>query len=152
MKRNRHIGTTGRGGFIPFLVFLAVFFLPACSPKIVERIKVVTEYRNVYQVDTTIQHDSVYIREWIKGDTVRITEYRDKYIYRYSVIRDTVLKADSVAVETVKEVQVEKPLPWGKRAKIGAVWWLVLAVLGLGAWMFRKPLGSAITKLWKLIF
>lgn len=152
MSFKRHIGTTGRCGFIPFLVFLTVFFLPACSPKIVERIKVVTEYRNVYQVDTTIQHDSVYIREWIKGDTVRITEYRDKYIYRYSVIRDTVLKADSVAVETVKTVEVEKPLPWGKRAKIGAFWWLVLAVLGLGAWTFRKPLWGAITKMWKLIF
>ena len=136
------------------IVILAVSVLMAvsCSPKIVERVKFVTEYRNVYQVDTTIQHDSVYIREWIKGDTVRIVEYRDKYVYRYSTIRDTVIKADSIAVDHIKTEYVEQPLSWSKRAKIGAFWWLVLAVAGLGAWTFRKPLAGWFTKIWKLIF
>lgn len=128
------------------------YALPSCSPKIVERVKVVTEYRNVYQVDTTIQHDSVYIREWVKGDTVRIVEYRDKYIYRYKTIRDTVMKHDSLAVESIKEVKVEKPLSWSQRAKIGAFPWVLLIALGLGIWTFRKPIGGLFTKLWKLIF
>lgn len=126
--------------------------LVSCSPKIVERVKYVTEYKAVYQVDTTIQHDSVYIREWVKGDTVRITEYRDKYIYRYTTLRDTVSLRDSLTIETVREVKVEKPLSWGKRAKIGAFWWLVAAVAGLGVWTFRKPLASLLTKLCKMIF
>ena len=131
---------------------IGAFLLASCSPKIVERVKVVTEYRNVYQVDTTIQHDSVYIREWIKGDTVRIVEYRDKYIYRYKTIRDTLVKADSVAVERIKEVKVEKPLSWSQRAKLGLFWWVVLAALGLGIWTFRKPICGWFTKVWKMIF
>jgi len=126
--------------------------LPSCSPKIVERVKVVTEYRNVYQVDTTIQHDSVYIREWVKGDTVRIVEYRDKYVYRYKTIRDTLIKRDSVAVETLKEVKVEKPLSWSQRARLGAFPWVLLVAMGLAVWTFRKPLGKWFTKLWELIF
>lgn len=130
----------------------AMLLAASCSPRIVERVKVVTEYRNVYQVDTTIQHDSVYIREWVKGDTVRITEYRDKYIYRYSTIRDTLLKVDSVAVERIKEVKVEQPLSFGKRAKIGLFWPLLIAVFGLAVWTFRKPLAGLFTKIWKMIF
>lgn len=130
----------------------AMLLAASCSPRIVERVKVVTEYRNVCQVDTTIQHDSVYIREWVKGDTVRITEYRDKYIYRYSTIRDTLLKVDSVAVERIKEVKVEQPLSFGKRAKIGLFWPLLIAVFGLAVWTFRKPLVGLFTKIWKMIF
>lgn len=130
----------------------AMLLAASCSPRIVERVKVVTEYRNVCQVDTTIQHDSVYIREWVKGDTVRITEYRDKYIYRYSTIRDTLLKVDSVAVERIKEVKVEQPLSFGKRAKIGLFWPLLIAVFGLAVWTFRKPLAGLFTKIWKMIF
>ena len=130
----------------------ALLLAASCSPKIVERVKVVTEYRNVYQVDTTIQHDSVYIREWVKGDTVRITEFRDKYIYRYKTIRDTLVKHDSLAVERIKEVKVEQPLSFGKRAKIRLFWPLVLAVLGLCVWTFRKPIGGWFTKIRKMIF
>ena len=126
--------------------------LPSCSPKIVERVKVVTEYRNVYQVDTTIQHDSVYIREWVKGDTVRIVEYRDKYVYRYKTIRDTSYLRDSVTIETLKTQYVEKPLSWSQKAKIGAFPWILGIAVGLGYWTFRKPLGKWFTKLWKLIF
>lgn len=130
----------------------ALILVASCSPKIVERVKVVTEYRNVYQVDTTIQHDSVYIREWVKGDTVRITEYRDKYIYRYRTIRDTLMKHDSLTVERIKEVKVEQPLSFGKMAKLRLFWPLVLAVFGLAVWTFRKPLVGWFTKIVKMIF
>lgn len=134
------------------IAVVAAAMMASCSPKIVERVKYVTEYRNVYQVDTTIQHDSVYIREFVRGDTVRITEYRDKYIYRYKTIRDTVIKADSVAIEHIKTVEVEKPLSWAQRAKIGAFPWVLLFAIGFGVWTFRKPLDKWFTKLWKLIF
>lgn len=126
--------------------------LPSCSPKIVERVKVVTEYRNVYQVDTTIQHDSVYIREFVKGDTVRIVEYRDKYVYRYNTIRDTSYLRDSVTIETLKTRYVEKPLSWSQKARIGAFPWLLLVAVGLAVWTFRKSLLPWFTKLWNLIF
>lgn len=134
------------------VIAAAVLMAVSCSPKIVERVKYVTEYRNVYQRDTTVQHDSVFIREWVKGDTVHHYEFRDRYVYRDRMIRDTVLKADSVAIEHIKTEYVEQPLSRAKRAKIRAFWWLVAAVAGLGAWTFRKPLSGWFTKILKLIF
>ena len=129
-----------------------VVALPGCSPRIIEKVR--TEYvaQEVYHRDTIITRDSVYIREWMKGDTVFVDRFRDRYVYR-DRWRDSIrVQVDSFAIERVKEVKVEKPLSWGKRAKIGAFWWLVLAVALLGAWTFRKPLGGLITKIGKLIF
>ena len=126
--------------------------LASCSPRIVERVVVQHDTTTVHHRDTTYRRDSVYIREWMKGDTVFVDRYRDRYVFR-DRWRDSIqIKVDSFAEERIKEVQVEKPLSWGKRAKIGAFWWLVLAVAALGAWTFRKPLGGLITKIGKLIF
>lgn len=132
------------------LCFLSA--LPSCSPRIIEKVR--TEYvaQEVHHRDTTYRRDSVYIREWMKGDTVFVDRYRDRYVFRDRWRDSIVVKVDSFAVERVKEVQVEKPLSWGKRAKIGAFWWLVLAVAVLAGWTFRKPLGGLITKIGKLIF
>ena len=126
--------------------------LASCSPRIVERVVVQHDTTTVHHRDTTYRRDSVYIREWMKGDTVFVDRYRDRYVFRDRWRDSIVVKVDSFAVERVKEVQVEKPLSWGKRAKIGAFWWLVLAVAGLAAWTFRKPLGGLITKISKTIF
>ena len=133
-------------------VGLCLFALPSCSPKIVEKWNTQYVTQEVHHRDTIITRDSVYIREWMKGDTVFVDRFRDRYIYR-DRWRDSIrVQVDSFAVERVKEVQVEKPLSWGKRAKIGAFWWLVLAVVGLAAWTFRKSLGGLITKIGKTIF
>lgn len=132
-------------------LFLALC-LVSCSPRIVERVVVQHDTTTVHHRDTTYRRDSVYIREWIKGDTVFVDRYRDRYVFRDRWRDSIVVKVDSFAVERVKEVQVDKPLSWGKRAKIGAFWWLVLAVALLGAWTFREPLGGIITKIGKLIF
>lgn len=129
-------------------VGLCLAVLPACSPRIIEKVR--TEYvtQEVHHRDTVITKDSVYIREWMKGDTVFVDRFRDRYVYR-DRRRDSIrVQVDSFAFETIKEVQVEKPLSWGKRAKIGAFWWLVLAVVLLAGWTFR----GTITKIVKMIF
>ena len=121
--------------------------LASCSPRIIEKVR--TEYvtQEVHHRDTIITRDSVYIREWMKGDTVFVDRYRDRYVFR-DRWRDSIrVQVDSFAVERVKEVQVEKPLSWGKRAKIGAFWWLVSALILCAGWIFRKPL-VAILKTW----
>ena len=133
-------------------VVATALIFASCSPKIVERIVVQHDTTAVHHRDSIFTKDSVYIREWMKGDTVHIYEYRDRIIYKDRWRDSIVTKVDSFAVETVKEVKVEKPLSVGQRAKIGLFWWLVLAVLGLGVWTFRKPLRGWFTKLWKLIF
>lgn len=124
------------GLFIVSLFLLLI--LSGCSPKIYERV--------VYQKDTTYvskidsiykyERDSVFVRE--KGDTVYKYVERVRYRDRYKV--DTLIKVmvDSVTVERIKEVKVEKPLSWWQRAKIGAFWWLVAILLIGVVWIFRK--------------
>lgn len=123
--------------------------LSSCSPKIVERVRTEYVYRDRVQVDTTFVHDSIHVRETVKGDTVRIVEYRDRYHYDYKYITrtDTLTVRDSVAVEHIKEVKVETPLSAWKRTKIRAFWWLVAAVTALAAWTFRRPLRRLVTGL-----
>ena len=122
--------------------------LAACSPRIIEKVR--TEYitQEVHHRDTTYTRDSIFIREWLKGDTVVVEKVRDRYIYRDRW-------RDSVRIEerhdtTTLEVKVEKPLSVGQKAKIGAFWWLFGAVLGCLAYIFRKPLLVLLKSLLKL--
>ena len=108
----------------------------SCSPKIVERIVVQHDTTTVHHRDTTFRRDSVYIREWMKGDTVYIEKYKDRYVFR-DRWRDSV-SVREVHDTTAVEVKVEKPLSWAQKAKIGAFPWLVLAVIGAALWIFRK--------------
>lgn len=131
---------------------LCVLLASACSPKIIEKVVVQHDTTTVHHRDSIHHRDSVYVKEWVKGDTVHHYEYRDRLVYRDRWRDSIVVKVDSFAVETVKEVKVEKPLSIGQRAKIGLFWWLVVAVLGLAGWTFRKPIGGWFTKIFKMIF
>lgn len=124
--------------FVVTLLTLAVLLLSGCSPKIIERIQRDTTYVERVRVDSLYQRDSVFIRE--HGDTVFI--YREHIRDRYILRRDTVrlVKVDSVAVERVKEVKVEKPLTKAQTLKIRAFWGLLGAVVVLLLWTFRKPI------------
>ena len=130
----------------PFVFYLIVGFaillvmVTSCSPRIIETIRYQrdTTYVQQVNVDSVYRRDSVFVRE--KGDTVFIYKerIRDRYVFKHDTLR--LVKVDSVAVERVKDVKVEKPLSAWKSAKIGAFWWLVAAVLLLLLWTFRKPI------------
>lgn len=140
-KGNRVLGRKALSYTVIYTILLLSFiFLPGCSPKIVERV--------VYQRDTTVVHhrdsvlhrDSVYVKELMRGDTVYIEKYKDRLVYR-DRWRDSIkIVRDSVAVETVKEVKVEKPLSWWQKVRICAFWWLLAGLVAALAWIFRKPL------------
>ena len=120
------------------ILFIGSFLLAfsACSPKVIEKVRTEYVYQDVHHRDTTIVRDSVWLKEWIKGDTVYVDRYRDRYVYR-DRWRDSVSiveKHDTTSVE----VKVEKPLSWGQKAKIGAFPWLLLALIGALLWIFRK--------------
>ena len=122
------------------LVFFIILFLPGCSPRIIEKVVHQSDTTVVHHRDSIIRRDSIYVKEWMKGDTVFIEKYKDRYIYR-DRWRDSIrVVRDSVAVETIKEVKVEQPLSWWKRAKLGAFWWVLGALVAALAWIFRKPL------------
>ena len=132
----------------PFLGWLLVSVLllsamaatTSCYPRIIETIRYQrdTTYIQQVRVDSVYRRDSVFVRE--KGDTVIIYKerIRDRYVFRHDTLR--LVKVDSVAVERIKEVKVEKPLSAWKTAKIEAFWWLVATVLLLLLWTFRKPI------------
>jgi len=120
-------------------VLLAIIVLCAgCSPKIIERVVVQRDTTTVHHRDTTYRRDSIYIREYMKGDTVYVDRYRDRYVFRDRWRDSVTVKVDSVAVERIKEVKVEKPLSWWKRVKIALFPWLLIATAGLLVWTFRK--------------
>lgn len=121
------------------MTILALYSLaPGCSSlwKAQERVVYKHDTLAVHHRDSIHLRDSIYIREWVKGDTVYVDRFRDRYLYR-DRWRDSILvKVDSVAVERTKEVKVEKPLNAWQRFRIGAFWWL----LGLAAVGWRKQI------------
>ena len=122
-------------------VLLAMIVLCAgCSSlwKAREKVVIQRDTTTVHHRDTTYRRDSIYIREYMKGDTVYVDRYRDRYVFRDRWRDSVTVKVDSVAVERIKEVKVEKPLSWWKRVKIALFPWLLLATAGLLVWMFRK--------------
>lgn len=118
--------------------------LCSCSPRIVEHLVVQrdTTYITQHVRDSVFRRDSVWIREYVKGDTVRITEYREKWRDRIREVHDTVinLRVDSVAVDRIKEVKVEKPLPIGKKLRL----WAFLPLLALAVVGWRKELAKLV--------
>ena len=82
------------------------------------------------------QRDSIFVKE--KGDTVY--KYVEHIRYRDRIKVDTLLKVrvDSVTVESIKEVQVAQPLSWWQKFRQGAFLPLLLSVVLLLLWTFRK--------------
>ena len=131
---------TNRKGLLALgvVLFLLPILSAGCSPKIVERIVVQHDTTTVHHRDTTYHRDSIYIREWMKGDTVYVDRFRDRYVFR-DRWRDSV-SVREVHDTTAVEVKVEKNLSWSQKAKIGAFPWLLLALIGSVLWIFRKYL------------
>ena len=131
------------------IYILFAFLCLSCSPKIVERVRTEYVYRDRVQHDTTFVHDSTYIKEYIKGDTVRIVEFREKYKYLYKYINktDTVAVHDTLSVEKVKEVKVERKLSWWQKFRL-----VIFPVLILGLlWAYRKQIIAFVKTLIKII-
>lgn len=131
-------------------ILAAVLMLSvSCSPKVIEHVRTEYVYRDRTQHDTTYVHDSTYIKEYIKGDTVRIVEFREKYKYLYKYINktDTVAVHDTLSVEKIKEVKVERTLSWWQKFRL-----VLFPVLLLGLlWAYRKELLSIIKNIIRFI-
>lgn len=90
-----------------------------------------TEYVYRDRVDSVAVHDSVYIKEYQKGDTIKVVEYRYKDRFRYINTTDTLIQRDTISVvhTEVVEKQVAK-----MNSLQGAFFWLGLLtfICGLG--------------------
>ena len=140
MDHHRYIkGTPGRNAVLfMWLLVVVLFGLPGCSPRIVERVVYQRDTTTVHHRDSVFFRDSIYVKEWLKGDTVYIEKYKDRYIYKDRWRDSTSVK--EVHDTTIVERKVEKPLSPVQNAKIKAFWWLLAGLVACLAWIFRKPL------------
>ena len=118
-------------------LFLALC-LVSCSPEFAEKVRTEYVYQDVHHRDTLITRDSIYIREWLKGDTVYVEKYKDRYVFRDRWRDSTIIK--EVHDTTTVEKKVEKELSWGQKAKINSFWYLLICLAAAILWIFRKPL------------
>ncbi len=77
--------------------------------------------------DTVMQHDSIYVHEFMQGDTVYVTKYRDRW-------RDKIVnRCDTVYVQPT--IPPDKPIPrFYKDCTLG---FFLLLLLSLGRLAFR---------------
>ncbi len=125
---------------------LIAFMLAGCSRKVYVPVESVrTECRDRVQmqtrVDSILQRDSVAV--YVNGDTVRITQWRDRVKYRDREVHDTILsvRRDSVAVP----YPVERELTRWEKTKMDfggmAIGGAALLAVGLAVavvWLIRK--------------
>ena len=131
-------------------ICIAVFcllWLEGCTPRVITQIRVErdTTYITNHTRDSVYFRDSVYLKEYVKGDTVRITEYRERWRERIKEVHDTTVKyqllRDSVTVEV--PVRVEKKLSPVKKFKIWAFFPLI--ILALVGW--RKEIMKLVSRI-----
>lgn len=87
-----------------------------------------TEYRDVVRRDSVQVRDSIFIREQLRGDTVFITQVRDRWRERVTDVHDTMIvqRTDTISVPVVRTEYVEKPLPRFVRGCVAGFWVLLL--------------------------
>ena len=95
------------------------------------------------QRDSIWMHDSIYVSEKQKGDTIylQLERWHTKYVEKE--LHDTIYqsKTDSVAVPYPVEVKVEKALSWWQKTRIhlGEVMLgLLLIAVGYGVYKLRR--------------
>lgn len=133
--------------------------ITACSPKIIYKTETVIEYRDREIHDTTTFEIPVEVEKIVTKDTISHLENQfaksdarvsDGLLYHslesipqvikvpYEVhVTDTLYK-ESQVIE--KEIEVEKPLSWWQKFRMNAFWWLLLGVVLLLVWTFRKSI------------
>lgn len=99
------------------LILALCLMLVGCKTTYVPIEKEVVKYDSIYitkvKVDSIKEVDSVFVNTYIKGDTIFQDKY--KYVYHY---KDK-LRIDTIFVERVDSVYIEKPIMIEKQLS----WW-----------------------------
>lgn len=133
--------------FLCFIVIVSFSALPGCSPKIIEHTIVQHDTTLVNHRDSVFYHDSVYVKEYTKGDTVYVEKYKDRYLYKDKWHDRYIYKEFHDTTTVTVEKKVEKELTAGQRLKINSFWWLLVGLAGCLVWIFRKPIINLIKTL-----
>ena len=138
-------------------ILLLVLFTAACAPRIITETETIIEYRDRIVTDTAIVEIPIEVEKIVTRDTTSHLEntyarsdamvsegflhHSLESIPQYIKVpvevhvTDTLYKEAEIRAETV---EVEKPLSWWQKFRIGAFWWLLGAVVVLLLWTFRK--------------
>lgn len=129
------------------LILVACCAMSGCKTKYVamESVKSDSVYITKTQYDSIWQHDSIYLHEYTKGETVFVEKEKWKTFYKERIRMDTLIEnhVDSIAVP----YPVEKGLTWRQRTAIKFFPWLLVVCAGLAGWTFRKPIKRLIALL-----
>ena len=127
---------------IAYIISACVIALIFCGCKTkvvtVEKVRTDTKYVTKLQRDSIHIHDSIFVNQWQKGDTVYQVRDRWHAMWRDRLLHDTIYMSivDSVPVPYPVEKIVEKPVtPWYNYILIGG---LALALLCL---IFKRIIG-----------
>ena len=127
---------------IPYMISACVIALVFCGCKTkvvtVEKVRTDTKYVTKLQRDSIHIHDSIFVNQWQKGDTVYQVRDRWHAMWRDRLLHDTIYMSivDSVPVPYPVEKIVEKPVtPWYNYLIIGC---LCLTILFL---IFKRIIG-----------
>lgn len=159
-----------------FIMLVVLAVVGGCSPKvvtqIVEKEKVVyrdsTIWRDtiirypiplekdqaiVHVGDTSHRETSLAFSDaWVGLDGMlyhSIENKRGSLYLPISIPKRIIMdKATSNKAEIItRTVEVEKPLTWWQRLRIGAFWWLLGGLAAALGWIFKEPLKNIICKL-----
>lgn len=127
---------------IALILALIVCAMIGCTTtKYVETIKTDTLHHYELQYDSIVRIDSIYEREYVKGDTVYLEKTKCHFRDKVKMVTDTIVEK---AVETKEvPVEVEKKLTTWQQFKINAGEWLLAGValmllLFAFLWVIRK--------------
>lgn len=133
------------------IAVLLLFGLCSCTPKTVtirEEVPVFlhdTITNVTLRVDSFTERDSIYFETFIKGDTVSLTKYVEKWRTKTNIKHDTIIHEIEVPVTYTEctEVEVEVPakLTKGQHLLMALGKWmiavLVLGVLAIVCYIYR---------------
>ena len=96
----------------------------------VERVRTDTVYQSKIQKDSIYFHDSIYVKEYQKGDTIFVVKDRWHEKWKEVLKVDTVYKSriDSIPVPYPVEKLVPRELNWFQK---GLMWLGGIAIVGL---------------------
>ena len=96
-----------------------------------------------HQKDSIWMHDSIYLHEWMKGDTILVDKVVWHTQYKEKVVRDTIFKSrvDSVGVPYPVTEYVEKPLTWWQKTRMHLGEALLVLLLVAAVYGFIKLRG-----------
>jgi uncharacterized protein YceK len=126
-----------------FLILAGALLAGCRSVKVVtvEKIRTDTTYITKQQRDSIWLHDSLYIHEYSKGDTVYLerTKWHTRYVEK--VLRDTLYRAthDTIPVpyEVIKEVPARLSMPKKILMTIGLLALMAVAIVA-SRWVSKR--------------